>query len=323
MKLLTGLAFAAMAVSGAMVVQVEPQVSAPPDSSSLSAHETHAATSLLGQFRTNSASWLWLRTDLYLHNGVELRPMTEAEKRLGKHGAQPAPGEELHDESTMTTSVPPKDRDFRGWMGDVERATKAYQTMEGHKHNSPKDALPLFRLMTWVDPMFIQGWLVGSMVYAQGRTDKDTAAAIAFLREGIAANPNNPQLLADLGRVLVMRKNDRLSAVPMFRRATEQASRLKQLDEQDSEAVLAGFRMLAMCYRDWRRTEQCIDIAEAGLKHFPEDAVLARLAQPAPVIIKSVAAEEKELAKPKEAAFEPQAAVDGPGHEGHDHAHDH
>ncbi len=52
----------------------------------LEAHETHASASLLGQFRTSVSGWLWLRTDLYLHNGVAMRPLTDQEIASGRTG---------------------------------------------------------------------------------------------------------------------------------------------------------------------------------------------------------------------------------------------
>src|SRR5205814_1832242 len=85
------------------------------DMAGLQAHETHASVSLLGQFRTSASSWLWLRTDLYLHNGVEMRQMTEEEKNSGMSSEEAAEDghKRLMDESTVLTTVPNKQRDFR------------------------------------------------------------------------------------------------------------------------------------------------------------------------------------------------------------------
>src|SRR5579864_179950 len=70
-----------MAGGGYAVSDLQPLVSPrASDMAGLQAHETHASASLLGQFRTSFSSWLWFRTDLYLHNGVEMRQMTDDEK---------------------------------------------------------------------------------------------------------------------------------------------------------------------------------------------------------------------------------------------------
>src|SRR5437763_9486006 len=84
----------------------------------LDANDTSASASLLGQFRTNTSSWLWLRTDLYLHNGVELRPLTNSEKRAGMQGVGTAEKDlsKALNEDSVVTSIPSPDRDFRGFF---------------------------------------------------------------------------------------------------------------------------------------------------------------------------------------------------------------
>src|SRR5688500_7510109 len=82
-------AVGAMAGCGLFVATLGPILQPPEAPAGLDAHETNASASLLGQFRSSASAWLWLRTDLYLHNGVEMRPMTEWEKKSGvqNHGA--------------------------------------------------------------------------------------------------------------------------------------------------------------------------------------------------------------------------------------------
>ncbi len=328
------LALGAMAASGAIVSKVPSATEVPQEASTLNAHESNAAASLVGQFRTNTAAWMWLRTDLYLHNGVELRPMTDAERALGVGGSQPAPGHELHDESAVTTVVPPPERDFRGWMGDVERSVSTYQTMKGHVHNDPKSALPLFRLMTVADPRFVQGWVVGAMVMAQGRSDAETTMALAFLREGLKHNPKSPQILADLGRMTIMRRQDLRGAMPYLKRAVAEANHAKEMGEADREALQVAFRLLALTYRDLRVNDRMRQTALAGLILYPDDAVLWRIANPAPIVLKPDAQQQWLLAEniAKEGARPPSAPVadshdhshddhGGHDHDGHDHEH--
>ena len=57
-------------------------------------------------------------------------------------------------DDSVVTAIPSPDRDFRGWMGDLERETGTYRDMHNHTHNEPEQAIPLFRLMTWIDPNF-------------------------------------------------------------------------------------------------------------------------------------------------------------------------
>src|SRR5262245_38227364 len=60
-----------LASSGYVAGNLKSYTEAPVVPAGLDAHETNAAASVIGQFRTTTTGWLWLRTDLYLHNGVE------------------------------------------------------------------------------------------------------------------------------------------------------------------------------------------------------------------------------------------------------------
>src|SRR5436853_222299 len=138
---------------------------------SLEVQENSATASLMGQFRTTVSGWLWLRADLYLHNGVEMRPLSEEEQKRGVsiENAKEDGHDKLHAENEVT-SVPPKERDFRGIFGDVERQVASFHDKHNHSHNDPSVAMPLYRLMTWLDPQFIQGWAMGAMILNR---DKD------------------------------------------------------------------------------------------------------------------------------------------------------
>jgi hypothetical protein len=167
-KALPALAIGAAIAAGVAIQSVAPEVNPPNRPAGLNAHDEAAGASLLGQFRTSAAAWLYLRADLYLHNGVEMRPLTEAEIKSGRVGVGVHEDEQqLHgDEMNMVTVVPGREQDFRGIFGDIERATNAYKDMTAHKHNDPMDSLPLFRLMTYVDPQFIPGWTTGATIMA-------------------------------------------------------------------------------------------------------------------------------------------------------------
>src|SRR5262245_17926662 len=132
------LLFAAVIGSGLAAQELKPEVDLPPSAENLDLHEKNAASSVLGQFRTSATSWLWLRTDLYLHTGVEMRTLTDDEVAAGRHGVGSSDAElaAALNEGRIVTVVPPKERDFRGIFGDIERATQSYKPMEGHTHNS-------------------------------------------------------------------------------------------------------------------------------------------------------------------------------------------
>jgi hypothetical protein len=240
----------------------------------LNAHEQHASASLFGQFRSSVTSWLWLRTDLYLHNGVEMR------KRRGREAAGEVNADnahsELHNDTVITTVIPSADADFRGWLGDMERATSTYRDMRRHEHNDPRKALPLFRLMTWLDPMFVPGWIVGASVLARGG-EIGAQQAAEYLREGLRHNPSSIALLSALGTLHAVKLKDLRSATRLFEGAIRAASpSASRLSEEDAEGLLWAFRYLALIYRDASRWDDRRRVVSMGLARFPDDGVLRR-----------------------------------------------
>ncbi len=274
MKAALPLAFVGLGVTSYFVDAVQPQLKAVVAPVGLEAHETHAGASLLGQFRTNMSSWLWLRTDLYLHNGVEMRVLSASELKSGEKGVGTSDKEHWDAESKLVTIIPPKERDFRGIFGDIERASNAFADMKGHAHNGPEKALPLFRLMTWLDPQFIPGWTVGANLL--GRADSD--AAVSHLREGMAANPGNVEIMGDLGRLYAgSKKHDYEAALRYLEPIVRQKHDLTKMTEDQADALQDAFRWTAMCYRETGRREDQVNCARYGLMFFKDDGVLKRL----------------------------------------------
>ncbi|MEZ0327619.1 MAG: tetratricopeptide repeat protein [Fimbriimonas sp.] len=246
----------------------------------LEAHEEVAGASVLGQFRTSAAASLYLRTDLYLHGGVELRPMTEQEKRAGRQGSGVKPGETaiLGDESHLVTSIPPKESDFRGLLGDLERETGAFKDMHHHKHNDAETAFPLFRLMTWVDPEFITGWTTGSMLLTGEKTEETVARALEFLQAGLKANPDSPEIMTRIG-VLIAAKEERIpEGLEWFERARVAALKRPNTTPDQQEALSESYRWLLIAADRLGKTERVRAIVEEALQKFPDDPVVLRFA---------------------------------------------
>lgn len=320
------IAIGLLAGSGLFASALRSEVEVPKHHAGLNAHETHASATLLGQFRTSVSSWLWLRTDLYLHNGVEMRQLTEAERKRGIAGV--GNGEHgqdaLHDDSSIVTVVPSKERDFRGVFGDIERATKAYMRMEGHSHNDPKSALPLFRLMTWIDPQFIPGWTTGATVLGRERSDAALDMGIELLKEGLEHNPNSPSILSELGRFYASKKRDFAKALPYLRRAADLPVRADQLDEVEADGLLSAYRWLCLSYRELGRSGDMYRAAQRGLGLFPDDPLLLRCAADTPYIFTEKGQREWiEQSISESEDHEHHGHDHDHGHEHHDHDHDH
>lgn len=283
--------FAGLALSGFAVRGLEPEIVPPVPPPTIDA-EDNGAASLLGQFRTSASGWLWLRADLYLHNGVEMRRLTSLEERSGRQGVGSAEGEgDLHDDSKIVTVIPPADRDYRGVLGDVERATKAYKDMTGHGHNSPEQSLPLFRLMTWIDPNFVMAWTTGGAVIGRDRSEKGTEAAIAFLREGLAKNPASVAIRTEIARLMIRRQGDLTGARKLLEEAVRTGYEHRdRISEVEGEALNQAYRWLALVYRETGDPYRSVTVAAQGLAVFPDDGVLEHLATPLPLVLGDEAA---------------------------------
>lgn len=284
--------FGTLCGAGYLVQNLDKEIHPPQPPPGLDAHESNAASSLLGQFRTSMSSWLWLRTDLYLHNGVVMRPMTDAEKKRGESSssAKDDGHGHLYNEGSVTTVIPSAENDFRGVLGDIERATGTYKDMHEHVHNDPKVAMPLFRLMTWVDPQFIPGWTTGANVLARDETEEASRQAFAFLKEGLKENPESVAILSDMGEMSAARFHDLKTATKFLDKACELGvNHFDTLPDVEKEGLNQSLRWLSLCYRDLSMLEQRQKVLDIGLKLYPDDLFLYLARYQAPSIMSKAA----------------------------------
>lgn len=283
-------ALIAMAVCGYAVSSLQPIVNVAPNEESPELGEDHASASLLGQFRTSVSSWLWLRTDLYLHNGTELREMTDAEKHAGfsSERGSDAGHAQLMNEDSVVTTIPSKDRDFRGVFGDIERSTSAYRDMHNHHHRNPQLALPLFRLMTWIDPSFIPGWVEGGAVIDWDNSKSSAMKAVDYIGEGLNANPDSIAILTEIGQLYIRPLGNLPKAVNYLDRAriVGRDNQWSALSDRDRDALEQAYRWLALCYRDLGRRRKMREIAAEGLRVYKDDIVLENLSSPPSMLLK-------------------------------------
>lgn len=235
----------------------------------------HAASaSLLGQFRSSMADFLWLKTDKYLHGGVDLRGKTEQEQKKAQADevlSAEKDGHRQHDGSE-TTVIPSARNDWRGRIGAIERQVTPYQDMGAHKHREAKEALPLFRLMVVSNPKFVSAYVTGaSLLAGEKRLDE----ALAFLREGEKNNPESIEIASALGYHLTAHKRDFNGAVTYLNRALvlSQARDSSTLTEDEREAWREAVRWTVLNRREAGDKENAVKIAKAGLVWFPNDVV--------------------------------------------------
>ena len=287
-RVTTAIALTGVLVSGWLVQRVkDADIRPSSEIAGLEAHESNAGASLLGQFRTSAATWLWVRTDLYLHNGVEMRPRTSEEQSGGRQAESAAEGEaEIGHNEDIVTVIPSAERDFRGVFGEVERQVAAYKGMQDHHHNDPVTTLPLFRLMTWIDPKFIPGWTTAAFVMTTLKDPGANASAKRFLLDGLVENPDCLAILAAIGRheVVVERREDLAIKYLELARVAGRKN-LNFLSEDERTSLQECYRWLAFAYRDIGQVMKMQEVAREGLRYFPEDVPLAGALKPTCAIV--------------------------------------
>jgi hypothetical protein len=149
---------------------------------------TSAVARLFGEFRTSMSDIMLLKTERYLHSGVGYQPHITEKDIVGESNDSSAYN------GTKTLIRVPSD-DWRGFIGDLEREIKPWQTPEFHmQHQKGVELLPWFRLMTLVNPHRIRGYRIGAFLLMSSGQDDAIEKAREFIEEGIKNNPKNHEL---------------------------------------------------------------------------------------------------------------------------------
>jgi hypothetical protein len=243
--------------------------------------ERTASASLFGELRGGMADYLWMKAERLLHNGVETRALTDAEKQDARRWhSQEAHGQETpvaRNEEEETTVVPNREADHRGILGDLERQIKPYMDMRNHTHRDPGDTAALFRMMTWANPHFIPGWVVGANVLAEDlKRPKD---ALTFLREGVVQNPDSLELQAEIGRYLLYKYHDAPGAEKCFRQAIALGAAQRSMPEDQTEAWENAHRWLVIQYHNLGRQREAREIALLATRRFPQSGYFRKALQ--------------------------------------------
>src|SRR5437763_8508934 len=212
-----------------------------------------------------------MKADRLVHNGVEMRALTSSELRSkARWRASQAQGQETpvarHEEGE-TTVVPNREADHRGFLGDLERQIKPYMDMRHHRHRDPGETAALFRLMTWANPQFVQAWVVGANVLAENLNRP--AEAMTFLREGAEKNPNSLLIQVEIGRYLLYRYHDGLTAERYFRRTIALGAASPALSAEEADAWENAHRWLMIQYHSTGRHREAQGIAHLAMRRFP------------------------------------------------------
>ena len=280
-----------------------------------------AAAQLLGEFRATLADTLFVKTERYLHSGVAYTLHMQEDLESVSDVSQSDPASGLIDPSSKTghvhdehcehehpadTLIPPADRDFRGWIGDLHRMVKPWQDpSHAHVHTEGTELLPWYRLMTLADPHNVRGYAIGAWWLGSINPEQ----AMIFINEGIERNPDAFQLhlvRAGLhyGRARAINGPDifhpTADALPHFRAARDDYRRAADLalqarpaglkrgdphpawpESMDTDAMTAC-GMAALSEKTYGEPARALELARRYLAVFPDQPVLLTLLRRAP-----------------------------------------
>ncbi len=124
------------------------------------------------------------------------------------------------------------------------------------------ELLAICRLVTRLDPGFVQAYDVGAWRLAQGLGK--FVLAVDFLKEGLAHNPNSATLNIDLGLVYFLYLKDCKDAIPYLEKTVT-------LDKDRLEKGNA-LRLLGHCYKKEGRVHEAMASFQQLLVLFPDDS---------------------------------------------------
>jgi tetratricopeptide (TPR) repeat protein len=275
-----------------------------------------AAAIILGEIRSSMSDIMFIKTERYLHSGIayklnldydalsskgQVRDMGrtpaipnapqgrhEVTTKAHEHEHEPElpPGEEdiFHCEGADTV-IRTQARDFRGFIGDLQREVKPWiDPLKPHLHTDGTELLPWYRLMTLSDPHYIRGYMIGAWWLKRQRTKTQIEAAVNFLEEGIRNNPGAFQLYLMRGEIMhTLERNQ--EAKRSYREAAELAAKQRpaggktsaRWTEYNEEDALASMRLAVLSEREFGSKKEALALARRYLAVLEHDAILENL----------------------------------------------
>jgi tetratricopeptide (TPR) repeat protein len=169
---------------------------------------------MFGESRKLFANHFFTRSDVYFHSGyyptIFDQPDGKKENHLAetagahetKHPAHGEPGH-VHDEHE-------EEENFLGKPKDPMDAFSRHFFVSQHTHlnekgtNAPKEILPWLKLAAQIDPNKVESYTVGAFWLRQLNKNDE---AEQFLREGFRNNPQSYEIMLELGRCYVEKRD--------------------------------------------------------------------------------------------------------------------
>jgi tetratricopeptide (TPR) repeat protein len=170
---------------------------------------------LLGDSRRLFANHFFVQSDVYLHAGYYPSIFDYEEKSAGQGGTSPAlhSGEDEHESDHDHEHGPACQHDFLGKPRNFLDAFGQNFFPSKHVHlgergvgsTEAREILPWIKFAAEMDPQRPETFTVGAFWLRQiNRNDE----ALAFLREGLRANPDSYEILFELGACYEDKKDD-------------------------------------------------------------------------------------------------------------------
>jgi tetratricopeptide (TPR) repeat protein len=165
---------------------------------------------LVGDSRRLFASQFFTMADVYFHSGY-YPTIFDATKKEGPTHLDVASRDEDHNSTNAPSGarVPDDDDNFLGRPKDWIDAFGRNFFPSTHTHltgANSREILPWLKLSAELDPNRIVTYVTAA--YWLRTSLNRPAEAEAFLRQGLRANPDSPEILLELGRVFLYNKND-------------------------------------------------------------------------------------------------------------------
>lgn len=255
-----------------------------------------AFVTILGEVRASAADLMWVKTELYLHNGVQFKGHLNVDEltHTGAVAARHEHEEHHHDGAheddddddctRAGTLIPEASKDYRGFIGTLQRNVQPWQDAKApHVHAPGDELLPWYRMLTYSNPHHWRGYIIGTWWLA--RNPSALTQSEDFINEGVRNNPDVFQLHLMRGRVLIQRQawTDALNA---FRRAAALAEKIRPAegkvcttwsasDEEDYAAALRYIPLIEL--RKLNDPAAARKSIAAGLQRLPDDTPLKNL----------------------------------------------
>jgi len=203
---------------------------------------------------------------------------TAAAHKTGDHEHE----EDQHVHPRLTT-ISPREQDFRGIIGDVERAVKPFD-LAHVRHVKPEEALPWLRLATWINPDHEMAW-VATAFWLQGtkaRNANATSQAIALLEQARLLNlPREGRpfekhgLVYELAHLYLMEAKNPARALEILEPIVTRGEKdFAQLDPVQRDWLSFNFRDTVEACKKLGLHEKAVEYGRRGVALFPDDGPL-------------------------------------------------